>query len=237
MRSHRSFLTIFSFIIIFILTLPGAIIAGGDNSLTVAGFDSEKMEKGAPSGWDLVEKRGVTNLVLERVDDRYALHMKSDSESSFGIKKEIQVKRGEYPFLSWEWKVAKLPTDADIRKADTDDQAIQIYVAFKSTGWPAKLNTPTIGYIWGVECPKDTVVTSQQPLAGKVRYIVLRNKSDKLNEWYPEKRNLEEDYKKLFPDIDGGRPRDIEGISFYINSQHTKSEAESYVYNVRFSRD
>ncbi|MBW2600265.1 MAG: DUF3047 domain-containing protein, partial [Deltaproteobacteria bacterium] len=114
---------------------------------------------------------------------------------------------------------------------------IQIYVAFKPTGWPAKLKTPTIGYIWGVECPKDTVVTSQQPFAGKVRYIVIRNKSDTLNKWYQEKRNLEEDYKKLFPDIDGGQPRDIEGISFYINSQHTKSEAESYIYNVRFSRD
>ncbi|MBW2594581.1 MAG: DUF3047 domain-containing protein [Deltaproteobacteria bacterium] len=236
MRSGRSFL-LFSFITIFILTLPGAVIAGGDNSLTVAGFDSEKMEEGAPSGWELVEKKGVTSLVLEKVDDRYALHMKSDSKSSFGIKKEMDVETGKYPFLSWEWKVTRLPVGADVRKADTDDQAIQIYVAFKPTGWPAKLKTPTIGYIWGVECPKDAVVTSPQPLASKVRYIVLRNKSDKLSEWYSEKRNLGEDYKKLFPDIDGGKPRDIEGISFYINSQHTKSEAESYVYNVRFSRD
>jgi len=147
------------------------------------------------------------------------------------------VKTGEYTFLSWKWKVARLPVEADVRNAGTDDQAVQIYVAFKPTGWPAKLKTPTIGYIWGVECPKDTVVTSPQPLADKVRYIVIRNKSDTLNEWYQEKRNLEEDYKKLFPDIDNGQLRDIEGISFYINSQHTKSEAESYIYDVRFSRD
>jgi len=237
MRSVRSFLMIFSFIIIFVITLPGLVIAGGDNSLAVAGFDSEKMEKGAPSGWELVDKKGASDLVLESVDDKYALRMKSDRESSFGIKKEMDVKIKEYPFLNWEWKVARLPVGADVREADTDDQAIQIYIAFKPTGWPAKLKTPTIGYIWDTECPKDTVVTSQQPFASKVRYIVLRNKSDTLNEWYQEKRNLEEDYKKLFPDIDGGQPRDIEGISFYINSQHTKSEAESYIYDVRFSRD
>ncbi len=236
MSSGRSFV-IFSFMMIFIHTLPGTVIAGGDNSLTVAGFDSEKMEKGAPSGWELVEKKGVPNLDLEKVDDRYALHMKSNSESSFGIKKEMDVKIKEYPFLNWEWKVASLPVGADVRKADTDDQAIQIYVAFKPTGWPAELNTPTIGYIWGVECPKDTVVTSRQFLAGKVRYIVLRDKSDKLDKWYYEKRNLEEDYEKLFPDINNGKLRNIGGISFYINSQHTKSEAESYVYNVRFSRN
>ena len=237
MRSVRSSLTIVSFIILFVITLPGAVMAGGDNSLTVAGFDLEKMEGGTPSGWELIDNKGVPNLVLESARDRYALHMKSNSESSFGIEKEMAVKIKEYPFLNWEWKVVKLPVGADVREADTDDQAIQIYIAFKPTGWPAKLKTPTIGYIWGVECPKDTVVKSQQPFASKVRYIVLRNKSDKLNEWYQEKRNLEEDYKKLFPDIDNGQPRDIEGISFYINSQNTKSEAESWVYDVRFSRD
>ena len=237
MRSVRSLLMIFSFIVLFSLTLPGSVMAGGDNRLNIAGFDSDKIENGAPSGWELVEKKGVPNLVLERVNNRFALHMKSNSESSFGIKKEMDVTIQEYPFLNWEWKVAKLPVGADVREADTDDQAIQIYIAFKPTGWPAKLKTPTIGYIWGVECPKDTVVTSPQPLADKVRYIVIRNKSDTLNEWYQEKRNLEEDYKKLFPDIDNGQLRDIEGISFYINSQHTKSEAESYIYDVRFSRD
>jgi len=236
MKSVRSFLLV-SFVTIFILTFAGAVTASEDNILTVAGFDSEKMKKGAPSGWELVDKAGVVNLNLEKVDDSYALHMTSSSKSSFGIKKEMEVKTVEYPFLSWEWKVAKLPTGADVRKSDTDDQAIQIYVAFEPTGWPAKLKTPTIGYIWGVECPKDTIVTSPQPLASKVRYIVLRNKTDELNKWYHQKQNIKEDYKKLFPDIDGGQPLDIEGISFYINSQHTKSEAESYIYDVRFSRD
>ena len=236
MSSGRSFV-IFSFMMIFILTLPGTVIAGGNGGLIVAGFDLGKMEKGAPSGWELIEKNGTVDLDLERKGNRYVLHMKSNSESSFGIKKEMDVKIGEYPFLNWEWKVARLPAGADAREADTDDQAVQIYVVFKPTGWPAELNTPTIGYIWGVECPKDTVVASQQPFASKVRYIVLRNKGDNLDKWYYEKRNLEEDYKKLFPDINNGNPRNIGGISFYINSQHTKSEAESYIYNVRFSRN
>lgn len=236
MRSVRSFL-LFSFIVIFILTLPGTVIAGGNGGLIIAGFDSGKMEKGAPSGWELIKRDGTVNLDLERKGSRYVLHMKSNSESSFGIKKEMDVKTGEYPFLNWEWKVTRLPAGADVREAGTDDQAIQVYVAFKPTGWPAELNTPTIGYIWGVECPKDTVAKSQQPFASKVRYIVIRNKSDTLNEWYQEKRNLEEDYERLFPDINNGSPPNIGGISFYINSQHTKSEAESYIYNVRFSRD
>lgn len=234
---HMKSLLAFSSMITLALVLSGTGMAGGNGGLTVAGFDSGKMEKGAPSGWELIEKDGTPNLVLEKNDDRYALHMKSDSRSSFGIQKELDLKPGTYPFLSWEWKVARLPKGADVRVASTDDQAIQIYVAFSPTAWPAKFNTPVIGYIWGVECPKDTFVTSAQPFAGKVRYVVLRNKDDALNTWFAEKRNLEEDYRKMFPDIDDGRLRDIQGISFYINSQNTKSEAESYIYNVRFSRE
>jgi len=230
-------LLVFSCMIGLVLVLSGTGLAGGDGGLTVAGFDSGEMKRGAPSDWELMEKDGTPNLTLEREGTRYVLHMKSDSRSSFGIKKEMDLKAGEYPFLSWEWKVARLPDGADVRKASTDDQAIQIYVTFKPTGRPVKLSTPVIGYIWGVECPKDTFVTSTQPFAGKVRYVVLRNKNDALNTWFGEKRNLEEDYRKLFPDIDDGQPRDIRGISLYINSQNTKSEAESYIHTVRFSRD
>jgi len=236
MRNVR-FVLLFLCMMIFIVPLPGAVVAGGNGGLIIAGFDSGEMEKGAPEGWELIEKEGTADLDLERNGNRYVLHMKSNGDSSFGIKRGKSLKIKEYPFLNWEWKVAKLPAGADVRKADADDQAIQVYVAFKPDGWPAKLNTPVIGYIWGTECPKDTVVTSQQPLAGKVRYIVLRNKNDMLNTWYYEKRNLEDDYEKLFPDIDGGTPRDIEGVVLYINSHHTKSTAESYIYNVRFSRD
>ncbi len=236
MRNVRYFL-LFVCTMVCIVTLPRFAAASGNGGLIIAGFDSGRMEKGAPEGWDLIEKEGSADLGLERSGNRYVLHMKSDGDSSFGIKREKSLKIKEYPFLNWEWKAAKLPVGGDVRKADADDQAIQVYVAFKPTGWPAKLNTPIIGYIWGTECLKNTVVTSRQPLAGKVRYIVLRNKSDTLNTWYYEKRNLEDDYERLFPDIDGGTPRDIEGVVLYINSNHTKSEAESYIYNVRFSRE
>ena len=219
--------------------LPGVAVAAmeDDNDLIVAGFESGEMKKGAPLGWKLVEKGGTPNLFLEKHDTRYALHLRSDNRSSFGIKKEIDLKAGAYPFLSWEWKVHRLPDGADVRNADTDDQAIQVYVGFAPTGWPAKLNTPVIGYIWGVECPKESIVTSSQLFAGKIRYIVLRNRDDTLGQWYSEKRNLEEDFRKLFPDVDNGNPRDIKGIMFYINSQNTHSEAESSIYNVRLSKE
>jgi hypothetical protein len=226
-----------SLIVLVILVLYVSTLSAGENTVMVAGFNSGEMKDGAPVGWKLDENKGTPDLELGKEDGKYALHLKSDSESSFGIKKEIKLKKGEYPFFNWKWKVCKLPVGGDVRKSDTDDQALQIYIAFKETGWPAKLKTPVIGYIWDNECPRETMVTSSQPFAGKVRYIVIRDKNDKLNEWYTEKRNIYEDFKKLFPDIDGGTPRDVKGVAFYINSQNTTSKADSYIYDVYFSKD
>ncbi|MCD6154126.1 MAG: DUF3047 domain-containing protein [Syntrophobacterales bacterium] len=225
------------FVVFAVLLFHVSTLIAGENTVIVAGFNSGKVKDGAPVGWKLDNKKGTPDLELVKEDGKYALHLKSDSESSFGIKKDIELEKEEYPFLNWKWKVCKLPVGGDVRKYDTDDQAIQIYIAFRETGWPAKLKTPVIGYIWSNECPRETMVTSSQPFAGKVRYIVIRDKNDKLGCWYTEKRNIYEDFRKLFPDIDGGIPRDIKGVAFFINSQHTKSEAESYIYDVYFSKD
>jgi len=225
-----------SLIVGIILLISGLSFAEDLEKISVAGFKTETMKSGSPEGWKLEENKGTPYLKLEKEGDRFALHLKSDKSSSFGIKKELKVDPVKHPFLNWKWKAVKLPIGGDVRDKNKDDQAIQIYVAFEATGWPAKLNTPVIGYIWDNETPKDTVIRSQQILADKVRYIVLRDKSDELNEWHCEKRNVSEDYKNLFPDIDDGKLRKIEGISIYINSQHTESEAESYVYDIFFSR-
>lgn len=219
------------------LVLSGVSAMAEGDTVPVTAFTSGKLEKGAPQGWELKKSKGTPDFALEKTESGYVLHLKSDSSTSYGIAKELKLSQGEYPFLNWKWRVDKLPAGGDVRKSDTDDQAIQIYVAFEETGWPAKLKTPLVGYIWDNECPKGTTVTSTQPLADKVRYIVIRDKTDTRGEWYTEKRNIFDDYKTLFPDIDGGAPRDIKGISVYINSQHTKSEAESYLADVFFSKN
>ena len=90
-----------------------------------------------------------------------------------------------------------------MRKRSTDDQAARVYVVFTPTGFPHALTAPLPGYIW------DTIARRERrarrhPLAGRVRYIVLRNKTDKLSQWMTERRNIYEDYRKLFKDISGG---------------------------------
>jgi hypothetical protein len=203
----------------------------------VAGFESPQVQKGAPVGWVMDRKKGTPFLKLEKGSEIYCLHMRSNSESSFGVKRGIRVDIKGFPYLNWRWKAIQLPDGGDVRKTQTDDQAIQLYVAFTPTGFPAALNTPVVGYLWDNEAPKGWTGRSTQIGGGKLRYIVARNNADQLGQWYTEKRNIYEDYRKLFKDLKGGEPPTLtHGVQFHINSQNTKSEAEGYICDVYFSR-
>jgi hypothetical protein len=203
--------------------------------IVVARFSAA--QKGSPQGWEVDIKKGPQNISVEQDGDGLALHLIS-SNNSFGLKKEAKVNIREYRYLNWRWKAVKVPRGGDVRNAKTDDQAIQLYLAFPSVGWPASLNTPVIGYVWDSESPRGYSGRSLQLGGGKLRYLVLRNKTDNLGEWYAEKRNVYEDYKRLFKDIKGGEPEGVtHGIQIHINSQHTGTEAESYIGEIFFTRN
>jgi outer membrane protein OmpA-like peptidoglycan-associated protein len=173
---------------------------------------------------------------MKKEDNVFYLNLISSGDSSFGIRKEFRVDVKKFPILCWRWKVNKLPRGGDVRKSSTDDQALQVYVAFKSTGLLAITNTPIIGYIWDNEAPKGWSGRSPQLGGDKLRYIVLRNRTDQTGKWYTEWRNLYKDYKKLFGDIKGGEPQGLTtGLQIYINSQHTKSPADSLIGEIYFS--
>jgi hypothetical protein len=205
--------------------------------IAVARFTSGQIVNGSPAGWVLESKSGTPFVRIEKDANTFYLHLSSDSESSFGVRKEIKVNISEYPFLNWRWKVTRLPRGGDVRDTGTDDQALQIYVAFPATGWPEKLNTPVVGYIWDSEAPRGWMGSSSHTGAGMLRYVVVRNKTDRLGQWFTEKRNIYQDYRTLFKDVKGGQPPGpTQGVQFYINSQHTQSAAESYICEVYFSK-
>jgi hypothetical protein len=226
--------SLFFFVLLILGPVPGASAAENE-TIPASHFASADLVRGVPPGWVLDRKAGTVNLRLEKAEEDFIVHLVSDRKSSFGIKKEIHVDLREYPYLTWQWKAIRLPRGGDVRKAATDDQAVQLYVAFPATGFPAVLNTPIIGYIWDNEAPRGWTGRSDQIGGGKLRYIVVRNKTDRVGEWYAERRNLYEDFQKLFRDLKGVDTVTY-GIQFHINSQYTKSEAEGCIGNVFFSR-
>lgn len=214
--------------------VKSASSADVQDRIVVARFSA--VQNGPPSGWVIDVKKGSYNFSVERDGSQLVLHMVSRN-NSFGIKKEAHVNIREYPFLNWRWKAVRMPPGGDVRSANTDDQAVQLYLAFPAIGWPATLNSPVIGYVWDNESPRGYFGRCKQIGGDKLRYLVLRNKSDKTGEWQSEKRNVYQDYKTLFKDIKGGEPNAVtHGIQIHINSQHTGTDAESYIGEIYFTK-
>jgi len=206
--------------------------------IPVTKFRSADLPGGAPPGWALEKKTGAPSLKISKEGDNYYLHLRSQGNSSFGVRTSARVNVKDFPILSWRWKVEKMPVGGDVRKKTADDQALQVYIAFKETGFPAALNTPVVGYIWDNEAPKGWSGRSTQIGGDKMRYIVLRNKTDKIGQWYTERRNLYEDYKKLFGDINGGEPLGVTtGLQIHINTQRTRTPAEGLIGEIYFSSE
>lgn len=175
-------------------------------------------------GWKIKEWKGKAQFEIVDTETGHAIHLRSRSTST-ALYREIRFDAKRYPVIRWKWKAVELPKGADVRKKDSDDQALQIYVMFEK--WPSvvntSLNTRTIGYIWDSNAPKDAVVKSSK--SSSTRYVVVRSGGASIGQWIEEKRNVYEDYKRLFRE----EPPEGAGISIMIDSDDTKSSAESYV--------
>jgi hypothetical protein len=196
--------------------------------LWVDKFSMEKVKDGLPENWKLEIKTGEPEIKVEQSGDNTYIRLVSDS-SSFGLRKEVNFSIKDYPYLNWKWKVTRLPEKGDFLKKETDDQAAQVIVAFPR--FPTMVNTELIYYLWESQS-KNKGKEGVSPAWYKSKVIVLQAGPEKLNQWIQEKRNVYEDYKRLFKK----EPPNVGGISIYINSQYTQAKAESFFDEIFFSK-
>ena len=188
----------------------------------------ESSKTGVPAGWELKEWKGRAQFDVVTLGGGKAIHLKSASTSS-ALYRDVKFNIRDYPYIHWKWMVKSIPKGADVRNKSTDDQAAQVYVIFPR--FPALVNSRLIGYIWDTGAPAGSAVTSTK--TANTRYIVIRSGSAGLGEWFTEKRNVYEDYKKLF----GEEPPMVGRVSVMIDSDDTKSSAESYIEDIYFAKE
>lgn len=221
MRARPFFFFLFCFL--FAYFAPGL---NAENDELRVSF-SNPSSGSVPDGWKLKEWSGRAEFAVIDTEIGKAIHLKSNSSSS-ALYKELKFNIRDYPVLSWKWKVTELPKGGDVRKKETDDQALQFYVIFPK--WPAPINSRIIGYIWDATVPAGLMVDSTK--SRYTKYVVLKGGKSGLGVWFPEKRNVYEDYKKLFKE----EPPEVGSISVMIDSNDTESSAESFIGDISFSK-
>ena len=182
--------------------------------------------KGA-QGWKLKEWKGKADVEVVEAEAGAAFHLRSRSTST-ALYKEVKFDIKDYPFLNWRWKVTELPAGGDVRKKTADDQAAQVYVVFPR--WPAPVNSRIIGYIWDTSVPAG--ISLQSTKSSYTRYVIVRGGAADLGKWMTEKRDVYQDYKRLFKEE---APK-VGSVSVMIDSDDTQTSAESYIGNIYFSK-
>jgi len=216
-----------SFFFLLQCILLSDIAASQSNILTVGSFNGLK-EGAAPAEWAIKEWKGKADVQIVKNGAASVLRLRSVKTSS-ALYKEIDFDIKDYPFLNWRWNVAEIPAGGDVRKKETDDQAAQIYVVFPK--FPSQINSRMLGYIWDTSAPVGSSVTSAK--LSTTKYIVLKSGKDEIGKWFSEKRNVYEDYKKLFDE----EPPKVGSIALMIDSDDTKTSAESFFGDIYFSKE
>lgn len=209
-----------------------AVAPGGsvESQVLIESWSAQSVGKtGIPEGWK-GQNWGSPKYDFRIVSESpaKALHLKSDNEGST-ISKEVKVDIREFPVLQWRWKAVVLPRGGDSRRKETDDQAAQIYVAFPR--FPSAVRSRIIGYVWDTSAPAGTIAKSEK--TSTVTYVIVRSGAADLGQWMTETRNVYEDYKRIY----GEEPADPVGaISIAIDSNDTRSTAESYMGEILFRK-
>jgi hypothetical protein len=174
-----------------------------------------------PEGWQLKVNRGAPDITVIGESTGRVLRFKS-LKSSFALERGVDVDVAQFPLLSWTWKVSELPAGGDFRRAATDDQAAQVLVAFA--------DRRILTYIWDSSAPKGAGQNASSIPLVHIFALVCRSGPGELNQWLPETRNLDQDYRRAF----ARPPSRVKGIRLQINSQHTGTSAESFFGDIAF---
>jgi len=138
----------------------------------------------------------------------------------------------QYPCLRWDWRVNKLPKKGDESKEDFNDSAAGIYVAIQKMKIPffswKYQPVNVLKYVWSTTLPEGKIIHRNFKFLGielyHVAYLVLQSGENKSKKWVTEKRNIVQDYKKVF----GGEPKYSPFlIGILTDSNATLSEASA----------
>jgi hypothetical protein len=182
----------------------------------VLGIDD--FEQGLSPHWEKKSFQGETVYRVVAAGTGKALHAQSrGGASGLFFRKEYRLQ--DYPLLSWRWKVRGIIPGGDETKKSSDDYAARVYVVFPHWFFP---KTKTISYVWGNKLAQGAAVPS--PYTDNAQMLAVESGGEKAGEWRTERRNVLEDYRRLF----GAEPPPVGAIAIMTDTDNTGASAEAW---------
>jgi len=199
-----------------------ALNPGRAEERAVFSFEGPPGKDGVPAPWTFRRWAPVTGFgdyeataQIVRREGVPVLCVKS-VRSGFIVGTERQVDISTLQKAAWSWTAETLPKGGNFRKSATNDQVLQLMFAFDGGN--------VVSYVWESTGPVGAT-GSGLSWQNDVRVIVLKAGPADLGTWTDERRNLYEDYRKLF----GAEPPRLKGVAVQSNSQKTDSSGAGCV--------
>jgi hypothetical protein len=186
----------------------------------------DDFEQGLSPRWTKKSFRGETSYQVVAEGAGKVLHARSQGAASGLIfKKEYRLQ--DYPFLSWRWQVSGIIPGGDETRKSGDDFAARVYVVFPHWFF---LKTKTINYVWANKLAQGVAVPS--PYTSNAQMVAVESGSEHVGKWLTERRNVREDYRKLF----GEEPPAVGAIAIMTDTDNTGASAEAWYDDLQIEK-
>ena len=229
-----------------LLSLASLRCIAAETILELAPFSKSTPGGALPEGWQpQTFKKIGQHTVYELVKDGDATVMKAMANASAsGLTKPLDLNLKDFPILEWRWKVANVLTKGNPKSKAGDDYPARIYLTFKYD--PTRVSAwqrtkyglaksiygsypphAGINYIWESKLPVGAIVPNAY--TDRLRMIVVESGTAKLGEWQSYRRNVYEDYKRVFDE----EPPNVSGIAIMTDTDNTGESATAFYGDIR----
>jgi hypothetical protein len=173
--------------------------------------------------WTHQRFRGETDYQRTELDGVAAIRAVGRRSAS-GLYRGVDYRVLDQPWLEWTWRVDRLQPTADIRVTEREDFAAAIFLIF---GRPDMFNpdVSTLVYVWASDQLPEGAVVDSPHHPGVVRSIVIRSGESRSGEWIRERRNVVDDFRKVFMKEP---PAAVEMIAIFTDNDQTDEPVEAY---------
>jgi len=217
-------------------------------TIEVARFSRESAG-GIPAHWEpfvILPSTPRTQYRLVATNEGTALEANADASAS-GLYRRIRIDPKSHPIVEWRWNVVQPVSGADVRIPSREDSPARLVISFHgdinrldftervTLRWYKALTGQMLPYAmlmytWADALPAETVIASEH--TAKIQMIVLPSDESRVGQWVQFKRNVLEDYRRLF----GDEPGDIVAVGVMSDSDDTGNKARALFGDITFLR-
>lgn len=170
--------------------------------------------------WEEKVLKGKVFYRIEKPDTALSYVRAQSEKTASALYYKIKLNITKKPVISWKWRVDEFPKRSAIERIEDtkeEDFAARVYVILPAGFFT---NSKVIEYIWSETLPAGTCGISGY--SKNIRVMVLE--TGVAADWRFEKRDIYEDYVKLF----GSKPKlNVGAIAFMTDADSTKTSADA----------